>query len=73
VREEFVLERRRLLWSGARISPLPVSAGLGNRHDPMASVSTVAQHMPLDTAAAEPLDEPPGMYAAFQGFFIYPK
>ena len=36
-------------------------------------MSSVAGHMPLATAAAEPLDEPPGMKAALQGSRAGPK
>ena len=38
--------------------PTPQMAA-GNRHEPMASVSTVAKQRPAATAAAEPPDDPP--------------
>src|SRR5439155_13072876 len=55
------------------LNPTTPQQAAGKRHDPIASVSTVAQHKPVATAAAEPDDDPPGMYSAFQGFFTGPK
>jgi hypothetical protein len=36
-------------------------------------LSSVAQHIPAATAAADPDEEPPGMYSSFHGFRAGPK
>src|SRR5215469_1458461 len=55
------------------LNPTTPQHAAGNRQDPIASVSSVAKHNPQATAAAEPLDEPPGIYSKFQGFLTGPK
>src|SRR5271165_5002901 len=55
------------------LKPTTPQHAAGNRQEPAASVSSVAKHMPLATAAADPLDEPPAMKSAFHGFFTGPK
>src|SRR5271167_3544449 len=55
------------------LKPTTPQHAAGNRQEPMASVSSVAQHMPLATAAADPLDEPPAIKSGFQGFLTGPK
>src|SRR5271166_5199875 len=55
------------------LNPTTPQHAAGNRQDPIASVSRVTKHMPLATAAADPLDEPPAMKSRFQGFLTGPK
>src|SRR5271166_1805366 len=55
------------------LKPTTPQHAAGDRQEPMASVSSVAQHMPLATAAADPLDEPPAIKSGFQGFLTGPK
>src|SRR5271170_5799060 len=55
------------------LKPTTPQQAAGKRQEPMASVSSVAQHIPLATAAADPLDEPPAMKSGFQGFLTGPN
>src|SRR5690625_7098203 len=45
----------------------------GMRIEPPASVPPASATMPSATAAAEPPDEPPGLYSVLKGFLVGPK
>ncbi len=52
--------------------PVTPQKDAGCRTEPPVSVPKAAKHMPADTAAAEPPDDPPGTRVGSQGLWVGP-
>src|SRR6186997_3402883 len=52
------------------LNPAMPQYDAGRVIEPPVCEPSAPRHMPVETAAAEPLDEPPGVRSRFQGFFV---
>jgi hypothetical protein len=54
------------------LSPTSPQKDAGRRTEPPMSLPSAKGTQPLATAAADPPEEPPGVWARFQGFRVIP-
>ena len=52
--------------------PTTPQKAAGRITEPLVWVPTAPGRNPMATAAAEPLDDPPGVWAGFQGLRVFP-